>query len=126
MLRIQIFVSASGYASNRSTLNFPSNPSTFDPSRWMSKPADTSSADTKPTSNPKSAFDPFSFGPRNCLGRYLARLEMRLILTHLLWTFDLEVADGDTLAGWEEQKSWILRQKAPLRVKLVVSQAANP
>ncbi|MCJ1380793.1 hypothetical protein MMC17_003902 [Xylographa soralifera] len=121
-----IFVSASGYASNRSTLNFPGSPSTFDPSRWLSTPTRIESADAKPASTSKSAFNPFSLGPRNCIGRHLAYLEMRLILAHLLWEFDLEIPDGETVGDWEEQKSWILWQKVPLRVKLIIRRATGP
>lgn len=104
----QIYVSASGYASNRSELNFPDSPSKFDPSRWL-----------PPSSVPKSgqsAFNPFSLGPRNCLGRNLAYLELRLILSHLLWAFDFELADKEW--SWEKQKSWILWEKTPLNVRL--------
>ena len=34
-------------------------------------------------------FQPFAYGPRNCIGSNLARAEMRLILAKLLWNFDL-------------------------------------
>lgn len=69
----------------------------------------------------KSAFNPFSLGPRNCIGRNLAYLEMRLVLTHLLWTFDLEqpaVQGPEEVERWETQKNWILWDKAPLIVRL--------
>ena len=118
----QTFVSASGYASNRSSLNFPNHPASFDPSRWLASPSSSSSIEAKTSSGPRSAFNPFSLGPRNCLGRNLAYLEMRLILAHLLWAFDLKAPDGETVGGWEEQKSWILWEKAPLRVKLRIAE----
>lgn len=113
----QTFVSASGYASNRSTLNFPDNPFIFDPSRWLSSKNFSSSKASYPSS--PSAFNPFSLGPRNCLGRNLAYLEMRLILAHLLWAFDLEAYEGEEGIGrWEEQKSWILWEKKALNARL--------
>ena len=104
------YVSASGYTSNRSPLNFPESPSSFDPSRWLSI--------SKASSNPSvaSAFNPFSLGPRNCIGRNLAYLEMRLILAHLIWAFDFE-AEGQ-VRKWEEQKTWILWEKKPLMVRV--------
>lgn len=113
-----IFVSASGYASNRSTLNFLNAPSAFDPSRWLSDSASSAETSLLKSSSltPSSAFNPFSLGPRNCIGRNLAYLEMRLILTHLLWTFELE-ADG-RIGEWAEQKSWILWEKNPLMVRI--------
>ncbi|KAL8806673.1 MAG: hypothetical protein Q9182_001201 [Xanthomendoza sp. 2 TL-2023] len=65
---------------------------------------------------PHPAFHPFSLGPRNCLGRNLAYLELRLILARLLWEFEFELVDH----GWEwgSQKSWILWEKRPLRVRV--------
>ena len=108
----QTMVSASGFASTRSALNFPDRPSTFDPSRWLKLASEERAA--------ASAFHPFALGPRNCLGKNLAWLEMRLILTHLLWSFDLAVPTGETLGPWEEQKSYILWEKEPLRVQLQV------
>ncbi|CAF9926361.1 hypothetical protein IMSHALPRED_006941 [Imshaugia aleurites] len=102
------FVACPGYASNRSLLNFPDSPSTFDPSRWL-PPSNLSKVGS-------SAFNPFSLGPRNCLGRNLAYLEMRLILAHLLWHFEFEAEDSAW--NWEDQKTWILWEKKPLKVKI--------
>ena len=106
------FVSASSFARNRSSLNFLDSPSTFDPSRWL--PQSSGSSSTPPPT--PAAFNPFSLGPRNCLGRNLAYLEMRLILAHLLWAFDFE-AEGE-VRKWEEQKTWILWDKKPLMVRV--------
>ena len=91
-------------------MNFPNSPSEFDPSRWL--PPSISSK------NGPSAFNPFSLGPRNCLGRNLAYLEMRLILAHLLWHFDFETEDKAW--RWEDQKTWILWEKKPLNVKISI------
>lgn len=109
---LQTFVSASGYSSNRSASNFPSKPETFAPTRWLSGPSDS------PTFNASLslAFNPFSLGPRNCLGRNLAYLEMRLILARLLWTFDISQSGEGW--QWEEQKTWILWEKKPLDVEI--------
>ncbi|KAH8204051.1 hypothetical protein TruAng_001733 [Truncatella angustata] len=49
------------------------------------------------------AVQPFSLGPRNCIGRSLAYAEMRLVLAKLLFTFDL------TLAG--DSNNWIERNR---------------
>lgn len=108
------YVSASGFASNRSSLNFPDSPSTFEPSRWLSRSSitDTNSL----SSSTPAAFNPFSLGPRNCLGRNLAYLEMRLILAHLIWAFDFELQGN--VSRWEDQKTWILWEKKPLYVQV--------
>ena len=107
-------VSAAGFASNRSSLNFPDSPSTFEPSRWLSR-SSTTDAKLSSSSTP-AAFNPFSLGPRNCLGRNLAYLEMRLILAHLIWAFDFELQGN--VGKWEEQKTWILWEKKPLYVRV--------
>jgi cytochrome P450 len=44
----------------------------------------------------RDASQPFSYGPRNCIGRNLAYVEMKLIIARLVWTFDLENATGGT------------------------------
>ncbi|KAJ5090865.1 hypothetical protein N7532_009549 [Penicillium argentinense] len=36
-------------------------------------------------------FQPFGIGPRTCIDRYIAMMEMRLILARLLWEFDWEM-----------------------------------
>ncbi|KAL0070487.1 hypothetical protein AAF712_002319 [Marasmius tenuissimus] len=49
------------------------------------------------------AFIPFSYGPANCVGKNLAKLEMMMVLTMLLQKFDFEFAQG---FDWEESPHW--------------------
>lgn len=42
----------------------------------------------------KKGYQPFSLGPRGCIGKNLSYMEMRLILTRLLWNFDVKSVDG--------------------------------
>ncbi|GAB1319228.1 hypothetical protein MFIFM68171_09438 [Madurella fahalii] len=51
----------------------------------------------------KTAYQPFSYGPRSCIGKRLAWAEMRLILSRNLWRFDPEIST--------ESKSWNVGQK---------------
>lgn len=46
----------------------------------------------------------------------LAYAEMRLILAHVLWNFDLELATESE--NWADQKIFSLWEKGPLYVKL--------
>lgn len=46
----------------------------------------------------------------------LAYFEMRLILAHVLWNFDLELATEST--DWSRQKVYAIWDKSPLYVKL--------
>ena len=57
----------------------------FIPERWLDKAYDT---------DYKKAMQPFSLGPRGCIGRHLSYMEMRLILGRLLWSFDIVTTDG--------------------------------
>jgi cytochrome P450 len=57
----------------------------FIPERWIDKSYDT---------DLKKAAQPFSLGPRGCIGRHLSYMEMRLILGRLLWNFDIVSTDG--------------------------------
>ncbi|KAJ5090223.1 hypothetical protein N7532_008907 [Penicillium argentinense] len=64
----------------------------------------------------KEAFQPFSYGPRNCLGQHLANAEMRLIMTKLLWHFDLDLLEE--CRNWSVQKTYSLWSRPALNVAL--------
>lgn len=83
------------------------NPHLFVPERWLDSAYD---------SDIKTILQPFSVGPRNCIGRNLAYMEMRLIMGRLLWNFDVELMPGQE--DWLNQKLFIVWEKSPLKVKL--------
>ncbi|KAI4225731.1 MAG: hypothetical protein L6R36_003694 [Xanthoria steineri] len=116
------FVSCSSYASSRSPLHFPFSPDIFIPSRWLPN-NDPQSPPPPKQGTATSAFHPFSLGPRNCLGRNLAYLELRLILARLVWEFDFEFVGRGW--RWEGQKSWILWEKGALEVRVHSSRGAT-
>ncbi|HEX9432812.1 MAG TPA: cytochrome P450 [Burkholderiales bacterium] len=63
---------------------------TFDPARWLDPAA-------KSATSAKRVAMPFGAGPRLCPGRYLAMLEMKMVIAMLLASFELEsvgTADG--------------------------------
>ena len=65
----------------------------------------------------KAAFQPFSVGPRNCLGRNLAYAEMKLILARCIFNFDFTLADGN--GDWvKRQNTYMLWEKPPLSLKV--------
>jgi cytochrome P450 len=71
------------------------NPFTFDPLRWIESPT------TSPESIrlARKAFNPFSMGTRQCSGRNLAYLQLKLTLAHVLWRFDLRLAPDELGRG---------------------------
>lgn len=84
------------------------DPDTFIPERWLDEPAYMTDC--------KSAMQPFSVGPRNCLGRNLAYVEMRLILARVFWNFDMTLDSRSD--KWIDQRVFLLWEKSPLYVKL--------
>lgn len=87
------------------------------PERWL---ADVGSTNKEFSTDRREALQPFSIGPRNCIGRQLAYAEMRLILAKLLWHFDFELDDAKMPGrDWmAEQGVWILWDKGPLWVRV--------
>lgn len=73
----------------------------FKPERWL---VETQATDT----DGETAFNfngsagpthPFGLGPRSCFGRRLAYLELRIMLTLLIWNFDLLECPAE-LSSW--------------------------
>ncbi|KAJ7153585.1 high nitrogen upregulated cytochrome P450 monooxygenase 2 [Mycena crocata] len=89
------------------------------PERWL--------ADAEQTMGPQyvhntEAFIPFSVGPANCVGRNLAMREMRLVLSQLIYRYDIKAANENKeefarkwLAGLEDHQILL---KGPLEVVL--------
>ncbi|GLA93460.1 hypothetical protein AtubIFM61612_010657 [Aspergillus tubingensis] len=100
-------VSVHHWATYRNPRNF-TRPDDFLPERWGNDP--------QFAGDDKAAFQPFSFGPRNCLGKNLAYHEMRLILAKVLYHYDLNLAPESV--GWDKQNTWTLWQKNRLMVQL--------
>lgn len=83
-------------------------PNEFYPERWI---------DPKNTDQ-KEASQAFLLGPRGCLGRNLAYLELRCILAKLVYAYDLELVDKDL--NWAEKSSaWGLWWKPELNLRVI-------
>ncbi|KAI5275188.1 putative cytochrome P450 monooxygenase [Aureobasidium subglaciale] len=108
-------VSIPHYAAYHHPSNFTS-PETFAPERWLQ----TSHLDYDPmfATDKKEVLQPFSVGPRNCIGLTLAYHEMRLITANLLWHFDVELAE-EANKDWLNQTSHLVWDKGPLAVKIL-------
>ncbi|CAN8101959.1 unnamed protein product [Discula destructiva] len=86
---------------------FWTDPEAFCPERWIGEgfPGDD-----------RRASQPFSTGPRACLGMNLAKMEMHIALAKLVWSFDLEMACD--IEDWNEAcENYILWKKPALWVK---------
>ncbi|KAK8062768.1 cytochrome P450 [Apiospora hydei] len=88
------------YAAVHSPRNF-SHHEAFAPERWLD------GGDARYAGDRLHASQAFSVGPRGCIGRNLSWMEMRLILSNLLWHFDLALdeerpAARAALRKWDE------------------------
>ncbi|KAH5400403.1 hypothetical protein HBI47_199000 [Parastagonospora nodorum] len=96
-----VIVGVNQYSAYLDARNFH-RPEEYIPERW-------DAADYK---DPKSEFhldrrevlQPFSVGPRNCIGRNLAYCETRTLLALLFYNFDMELYPES--ANWHHQKTW--------------------
>ncbi|KAH8673414.1 cytochrome P450 [Xylariales sp. PMI_506] len=81
------------------------DPSEFDPERWLKREKE------KGGSGGEVSYDPsagpiltFSLGPRGCFGRRLAYMELRLVVSLLIWNFRFRKLEGE-LASYETWES---------------------
>jgi len=102
-------VGVNHWATYHSAKNF-NHPDEFHPERWLENPPFEFANDSK------DAMRPFSFGPRNCIGKNLAYVEMRIVLAKMLWHFDLRLKDESR--DWPNQKVYLMWAKNPLMVML--------
>lgn len=104
------------YASYHSPSNFR-DPELFVPERWLN---DSSSlyADERQlyVEDQRDVLQPFSVGPRDCIGRRLAYMEIKLILARLVWGLDWELDDGNAGDWVVKQRVFNLWEKSPLNV----------
>lgn len=73
-------------------------PTEYVPERWMEgatcQTETTSWSSTKESVEvARRAFCPFSIGPRGCIGKSMAFMEMRLTIARMMFLFDLELSD---------------------------------
>ncbi|CAI6258750.1 unnamed protein product [Periconia digitata] len=115
-------VCVTSWAAAHSAQNF-TDPDTFAPERFLESPTrEDGAAKARYAGDVRKAAQPFSMGPRGCIGRNLTYVELRLILGALLWNFDLEFEDGarlwdpkDEFKGLRAYNTW---EKSPLMVRL--------
>ncbi|KAF2187920.1 cytochrome P450 [Zopfia rhizophila CBS 207.26] len=86
----------------------------FRPERWLGDP--------KYETDNHTVFNLFSLGPRNCLGKNLAYLEMRMIMAKMIWNFDMELCENSQEGWMQHQKVYTLCDKPPLMIKFSLAQ----
>ena len=71
-------------------------PFTFNPMRWM---VDEKGTNADLVKLAQSAFCPFSIGPRGCIGKGVAYLELTLALARTLWLYDMRLVESNMGTG---------------------------
>ncbi|KAK3216477.1 hypothetical protein GRF29_8g3398054 [Pseudopithomyces chartarum] len=84
------------YAIHHNADYFP-RPFDFVPERWLSDPTANPLHDKLTEAH--AAFCPFSIGPRGCIGKGLAYVELTVTIARVLYLFDLRLAPGSTLGA---------------------------
>ncbi|KAI0890402.1 benzoate 4-monooxygenase cytochrome P450 [Annulohypoxylon maeteangense] len=95
-----VHVAVNTFATALSSANFH-DPWSFKPERWI----DPNNNDVLDSSQP------FSLGPRVCIGRNVAWLELHVTLAKLFWVYDLELVDP-TL-DWHKEIRMVSLWKVP-------------
>ncbi|KAJ6131844.1 hypothetical protein N7471_007059 [Penicillium samsonianum] len=81
----------------------------FIPERWL--------GGNEYAAEDKSALQPFSFGPRNCLGKSFAYHKARMTLAMVFWHFDLSLCE-ESIDWAENLRLWSVWERQPLMVKV--------
>lgn len=99
------------------------DPLEFRPERWLSR--EDPDWDDRFANDVLGASQPFSLGPRVCLGRTVASFEMRLILSNIVWHFDMTLANPqETINLWTTEddmkhfKGYLTWIRPPLEIRL--------
>ena len=79
------------YAIHHDESYFPDS-FTFSPERWLSSPETQHGKLDSPMHN--GAYNPFSLGPRGCVGRPLALMEISVTVARVMWFMDFRNAEG--------------------------------
>ena len=78
--------------------NYFPQPFNFMPERWLVNSTATSTRES--VDHARSAFAPFSIGPRSCIGKGLATAEVLFIMASVFVTFDFKKPEGvESLLG---------------------------
>ncbi|KAG7090416.1 hypothetical protein E1B28_009535 [Marasmius oreades] len=83
------------YVIHRDPRYFSPRPEEYWPDRWITE--------DKNVETNRDAFIPFSTGPMNCVGKSLAQLELRAVISTLVQRYDMEF---DREGNWTEQQ-WL-------------------
>ncbi|CZT02785.1 hypothetical protein WAI453_012092 [Rhynchosporium graminicola] len=104
------------WATFRSPANF-TDPDSFRPERWL--PSTHPRYDTRYANDNLACVKPFSYGPRDCIGKNLAYNEMRLLICKVIFRFDYKLVAGQNM--WHDSlNALIIWVKTPLKLQFTL------
>ncbi|CAI7651341.1 unnamed protein product [Penicillium manginii] len=95
-------------------------PFQYDPSRWLLRENGGEGVSAEVMTHQRKAFVPFSLGPRACIGRSLAIVELEISIARVLWMYDLRLAPGTEGLGvgrdgeYKMRDNFIVGKKGPV------------
>lgn len=91
------------------------NPFAYNPSRWIAGSGKSVTAQSVALA--RSAFCPFSIGPRGCIGKGFAYMELMLGLARLVWMYDMRLSPGSTVGEGDPAFEWGRRRRGEYQLK---------
>ena len=84
------------------------DPFVFKPERWLRALEDGTSGDEE-LERAQAAFCAFSLGPRGCIGKNMAYVELSVTIAKMLWRYDLRLAPGQERVGADAFGTYALK-----------------
>lgn len=103
------------YTLHHNSAYYP-DPFAYRPERWIASPPTNTTADSLALA--QSAFTPFSIGPRGCIGKGMAYVELTTSLARAVWLYDMRLSAGSTLGeGGGEGAEWGREKRGEFQLK---------
>ena len=105
-------VGVSHYTLHHNEAYYP-DPFTFKPSRWLVDEKNGVTAENVQVA--QSNFCAFSIGPRGCVGKGMAYMEMMVVLARMIWLFEMRLAQSG--GGGSDGDGEVLEKAVSFRLK---------
>lgn len=109
-----IVVGTPHYAIHHNAAYYP-EPFAFTPERWIADSLPEITNDTVALA--QSAFCPFSVGPRGCIGKGVAYVELMTSLARVVYMYEMRAVAGMTVGEGNEALEWGRQRKGEYQLK---------
>ena len=109
-----VVVGTPHYAIHHNPAYYP-DPFTFIPERWI--PGSMPGVTKESVALAQSAFCPFSIGPRGCIGKGLAYVELMTSLARVIFMYEMKLAEGTTVGQGSPDLEWGRHRKQEYQLR---------